>query len=360
MITPRSVLVTGGAGFIGSSLVVALLERGDRVRVFDDLSGAEDDWWAGCAPFMEDPSDGSPRFSFVHGDVRDLEALETAMRGHDLVAHLAAHTDIAVGAADPERDLQGGVVATWNVLEAMRRTGVRELLYASSGTVYGFPLLVPTPESYGPLLPESHYAAAKLCGEALISGFAFLYGWRALVFRFGNTVGARSNHGVVHDLVAKLLRDPRRLEVLGDGRQAKPYVGVEDVVAAMLLAHERAGQKPVSIFNIGSRGTLSVDRVAELVMEAMGIGASSVERIYGGASPVGGGGWPGDTPLVDFDTAALESLGWRPRLSASDAVLRAADGTRERLVARGEPWLTASERRGAAAAEAARPPLPIR
>jgi UDP-glucose 4-epimerase len=347
--TPDRVFVTGGAGFIGGSLVPALLGQGSRVTVFDDLSGADDDWWIPSEEFLR-PTDGSaPRLSFIRGDVRDLPAVESALTGHDLVIHLAAHTDIAGGAGDPSRDLHGGVVGTWNVLEAMRRRGVRALSYASSGTVYGYPSRVPTPEDHGPLLPESYYAAAKLAGEALISGFAAMNGWRAIIFRFGNTIGARSNHGVVHDLVVKLLRDPTRLALLGDGQQRKPYVAVEDVVAGMLLCGARAPARPVSIYNIGTAGTLSVARIAELVIESLGLDAGSVEQRFSAASPVGGGGWPGDTPLVDFDTSALRALGWEPRWSGEDAVRRAARGTRDRLLARGAPLLTASERRAAAA-----------
>ncbi len=346
---PDRVFVTGGAGFIGGSLVAALLAQGSRVTVFDDLSGADDDWWTPSEAFLR-PTDGSaPRLSFIRGDVRDLPAVESALAGHDLVIHLAAHTDIATGAADPSRDLHGGVIGTWNVLEAMRRRGVRSLFYASSGTVYGYPSRVPTPEDHGPLLPESYYAAAKLAGEALISGFAALNGWRSVIFRFGNTIGARSNHGVVHDLVVKLLRDPSRLALLGDGQQRKPYVAVEDVVTGMLLAGVKAPARPVSIYNIGTAGTLSVARVAELVIEALGLEAGSVEQRFQPASSGGGGGWPGDTPLVDFDTSALRALGWEPRWSAEDAVRRAARGTRERLLARGTPLLTASERRAGAA-----------
>lgn len=366
LIATRRALVTGGAGFIGSSLVAGLLERGYRVTVFDNLSGADDDWWTVCTPFLHRGDVGDGPLAFVKGDVRDLASVTDAMRGHDLVAHLAAHTDIAGGAADPRRDLETGVLGTWNVLEAMRRTGARELLYASSGTVYGNPARRPTPEDYGPLLPESNYAAAKLAGEALISGFAALYGWRTLSFRFGNTVGARSNHGVVFDLAVKLMRDGSMLEILGDGRQAKPYVAVEDVVAGILLAHDRAPRQSVSAFNIGSAQPLTVARVADLVIEGLGLSSAAVQRRYLGAAD-GGGGWPGDTKLVDFDCSALRRLGWSPQRSAQDAIRLAAAGTRDRLLQRGGPLLTAGERRRSQAAsdqlprqQAAAPQVPIR
>nr|MBA3959201.1 NAD-dependent epimerase/dehydratase family protein [Chloroflexota bacterium] len=276
------VLVTGGAGFIGSTLVDALLARGRPVTIFDDLSSAEIDrasTLTGAAEAAQ-PIDGDPRLRFVRGDVRDVAALESAMAGHELVVHLAAHTDIARGRTDPWRDFQVNVAGTWNVLEAMRRLGVSRLMFASSGTVYGYPTSVPTTESYGPLLPESPYAAAKLAGEALIAGSSALHGWRALAFRFGNTVGEHSDHGLVHDLVVKLLRDPGCLELLGDGRQAKPYVAVDDVVAAMLLAESVAPAATLTVLNVGTSGTLTVARVAELVIDALGLDDTAVERVY--------------------------------------------------------------------------------
>ncbi len=331
---PGRVFVTGGAGFIGSALVEVLLARGRQVTIFDDLSASS----------LDRAGLGQTRARFVRGDVRDLAALESAMAGHGSVVHLAAHTDIARGRTDPWYDFEVNVAGTWNVLEAMRRLGVGRLMFASSGTVYGYPASVPTAESYGPLLPESPYAAAKLAGEALIAGSSAMHGWRALAFRFGNTVGQDSDHGLVHDLVVKLLRDPRCLEVLGDGRQAKPYIDVDDVVAAMVLADEMAPAAPLTILNVGTAGTLSVSRVAELVIDALGLDAGSVELVYLGGTP-GGGGWAGDTPLVDLDTSALRALGWAPRHSAEDAIGRAARGTRDRLVRSGVPLLTAAERR---------------
>jgi UDP-glucose 4-epimerase len=330
------VLVTGGAGFIGHALLTELLARGDEVVVFDNLSTAEPHW---DAPFRPDLAAG--RLRFVPGDVVDLDRLVTAVAGVDLVVHLAANTDIAGGFVQPRLDLEGCIVATWNVAEAMRRTGIRRILYASSGVVYGPVGQWPTPERSGPLQPQSHYAAGKLAGEAILCGFAHLYGWRTLAFRFGNTVGARSNHGVVHDFVAKLLRDPSRLEILGDGRQAKPYVAVEDVARGMLLAEQAAPEPRFGVYNVGTEGVVTVDRIAELVIEALGLDPGSVERRYTGS----GGGWRGDTERVEFDTGALRGLGWRPELSAEAALRQAALGARERLLAAGPPYLTSFERR---------------
>jgi len=307
------VLITGGAGFVGQAVVRLVLDRGETVVVYDNLSTAEPDW---AEPFEGERVDG--RFQFIQADILDLGRLTAAMTGTSRVIHLAANTDIAGGFADPRLDLDGCIIGTWNVAEAMRRSGTTRILFASSGVVYGTPSIVPTPETSGPLRPESHYAAGKLAGEAVISGFANLYGWRALAFRFGNTVGPRSNHGVVHDFVVKLLRDPRRLEILGDGHQAKPYVAVEDVAEGMLHADAAAPARPFGVFNVATQGTLTVDRVADLVAAALGLDPGRVERHHTGTA----GGWNGDTPLVDFDSRALRALGWQPRLTIRDGIIR--------------------------------------
>ena len=332
----RRTLVTGGAGFIGGELVAALLADGDEVTVLDDLSTAAPDW--------RDRFGADPRLTFIRGSATEPAIVGQAMAGHDRVVHLAAGTDIAGGFGRPERDFSNGIVATEVVCEAMRSSGIGDLWYASSGVVYGRPPRIPTAEGDGPLLPESHYAAAKLAGEAVVSGFAHLYGWRAFAFRFGNTVGARSDHGVVHDFVVKLLRDPSRLEVLGDGSQAKPYVAVTDLVAGMRRAVAAAPDRPLTVLNVGPEGTLTVRRVAAIVVEALGLAAGSVELRFTGASP-GGGGWPGDTPRVEFDTSALRSLGWRPELTAEGAVRAAALGIAARYRASGRALLTGAERR---------------
>jgi UDP-glucose 4-epimerase len=330
------ILVTGGAGFIGGELVAALLADGGEVTVLDDLSTAMPDW---AERFGDEP-----RLTFVRGSATDPALVRDAMAGHHRVAHLAAGTDIAGGYGHPERDFTSGVVATEVVCDAMRELALRELWYASSGVVYGRPPRIPTAEGDGPLLPESHYAAAKLAGEAIVSGFAHLYGWRAFVYRFGNTVGARSDHGVVHDLVVKLLRDPRRLEVLGDGTQAKPYVAVSDLVAGMRHAVDAAPARPLTVLNVGPEGTIPVRRVTEIVIDALGLPAGGVELRFTGRAP-GGGGWPGDTPHVEFDTSAMRALGWRPRLTAEGAVRTAALGIAARYRASGQPLLTGHERR---------------
>lgn len=318
------VFVTGGAGFIGSALVRRLLEEGRGVTVFDDESTAAPDWREPFAAELDDR-----RLVFVRGDVAKLEEVEAAMAGHHEVVHLAASTDIPGGFDDPLLDLRGGVIGTWNVAEAMRRHRIRRLLFASSGVVYGTVPGGPTQEGFGPMGPESHYAAGKLAGEAILSGFAHLYGWRVLVFRFGNTIGPASNHGVVHDFVVKLLHQPSRLQVLGDGWQAKPFLAVDDLVDGIGCAVDRAPVAPFVVYNVAGAGTLTVRRVAELVIEALGLDPRRVELEFGG----GRGGWAGDTPVVELDASALRAIGWQPGRDAEEAVRWAAAGLRRRLAA---------------------------
>ncbi|MEO5965688.1 MAG: NAD-dependent epimerase/dehydratase family protein [Candidatus Limnocylindrales bacterium] len=330
-------LVTGGAGFIGTEVVLSLLDDGSEVVILDDLSTASEAW--------RDRLEARRGWSLVIGDVSDETAVRAAMEGCGRVVHLAASTDIAGGFGHPERDFGTCVIGTQVVCSAMLQEGVGDLWFASSGVIYGASNGRPLAEGDGPYRPASHYAADKLAGEAIISGFAHLYGWRALAFRFGNTVGARSDHGVVHDLVVKLLRDPTTLELLGDGRQAKPYVDVGDLVSGMRHAASVV-DAPFTPLNIGPPGTVTVNDIATIVMEALGLDASAVGRTY---REVGsdGGGWPGDTPLVAFDPCSMERLGWGPSVHAVDAIRRAAASIVDRYRAGDRPLLTAAERRSA-------------
>jgi len=238
----KDVLVTGGAGFIGSNLVELLVSKGYDVTVMDNLSTKEGD------RFIRHLIDNK-EIKFVKGDMAKTEDLKI-FDGKDMVVHLAANSDVRHGFENPEVDYRNNVLGTFNILEAMRKYDVKELLFSSSSTVYGKAKQLPTPEEYGPLLPISSYGASKLAGEAMISAYAHYYGIRSSIFRFANVVGRNSTHGIIYDFINKLKKNPRRLEILGDGTQRKSYVHVSDCIGAMLFAHYKT--KVVDIYNLGN------------------------------------------------------------------------------------------------------------
>ncbi len=302
------VFITGGAGFVGSYLAERLLDEGHSVSVFDNLS-------AGSREFLSD-FEGRASFRFFHADLLNLEDLEASLRGHDAVFHLAANSDIEKGHRQTDTDFRLGTVATFNVLEAMRRVGVHQLVFSSSSVVYGEPTVVPTPEDYGPLFPISLYGASKLASEALISAFSHNYGIKAWIYRFANICGRHGTHGVIVDFIHKLQANPRRLEVLGDGNQAKPYLHVSECVDGIIYGWQHS-QEPLNYFNLGCEGATSAREVAEFVIEAVGLKDVNVE--YTG----GKRGWPGDVAQVRLDCTKMGKLGWKARLRSTQAVRQA-------------------------------------
>lgn len=295
--------VVGGAGFIGSHLVERLVALGP-VTVFDNLS-------IGRREFIAAPlASGGARL--VVGDALDLPALQAALGGHDVVFHLAANPEARAGLTHTRLDLEQGTVATYNVLEAMRRTKVERLVLASSGTVYGDTPHACREEDLGSL-PISLYGASKLASEALVSAFASCFGLRAWIFRFGNVVGPRGTHGVALDFLNKLQADPDELEVLGDGRQSKPYVHVSDCVAGMLFGLAHASEK-LNVLNLAPADFTSVQRIAELCIRASPSPSASI-RFSGGER-----GWPGDIPTSRLNASRLEALGFRTTFTSDQAV----------------------------------------
>lgn len=312
------VLVTGAAGFIASNLIPRLLGRGDEVWGIDNF-------FLGKREYVK-PFEANSRFHFVELDLLradDVTALFERVRP-DLVWHLAANSDISFGTKYTDFDLKGGTLVTFNVLEAMRRSGTREMLFSSSGAVYGEPTVMPTPEDYGPILPISLYAASKAACEGLISAFVHNYGMRAWIFRFGNIVGPNPTHGVIYDFVNRLHDDPSVLTVLGDGTQAKPYVHVTDCLDGIEFGHAHA-DGALNCFNLAVDGQTSVRQIAEWTIEAMGIDRARIEVRYG----EGPRGWRGDVPQVRLDTRRMTALGWKPLLASSEAVRRAIRETVE-------------------------------
>ena len=306
------ILVTGAAGFIATNLIPRLLHSGDEVLGVDNF-------FLGKRSYIE-AFQPRPGFEFQELDLLDLDATIAAMARFrpERVWHLAANSDISFGTKYTDFDLKGGTLVTYNVLEAMRRTSCREIVFSSSGAVYGEPTVVPTPEHYGPLLPISLYAASKLACETLITAFAHNYDFSAWIFRFGNIVGPNPTHGAIFDFVRKLLRDRTRLQVLGDGTQAKPYVHVDDCLAGMMWTIEHAPER-VNLYNLAVPGQTTVANLARWTVEAMGLCLDEVKVEFGEGSR----GWKGDVARVELETSRINALGWRPRLSSDEAARKA-------------------------------------
>ena len=303
---PR-VLVTGGAGFIGSHLVDRLLVEGYDVVVCDNLSSGRMENLAQHA--------ANPRFTFRQLDLRSAEDLSDAIQGCHSVFHIAAHADVRSGADNPHIDLLNGTVATHNVLEAMRLNGIKEIVFASSASVYGETPPVPMSEDYGPALPISLYGAAKVAAEALVSAYCHTFDMRGWIFRFANIIGARRRQGVVYDFVNRLKQDSSRLVVLGDGSQCKPYLHVSECVDGMLFGYTHAAGR-VNLYNLGVESATSVRSIAGIVIREMGLQGVQVE--FGRADR----GWLGDAPQFLFDMRKMAELGWSARLTSDEAVIR--------------------------------------
>jgi UDP-glucose 4-epimerase len=305
----KNVLVTGGCGFIGSHLVDALMTEEAKVQVLDNLSSGTisniKKWVA------------NSRFDFVEGDLLDTKALKMLHRDYDVVFHLAANPEVRVSSTDPDIHFHQNIVATYNLLEYLRKAQSKATIaFASTSAVYGEPENIPTPESYGPLKPISVYGATKLACEALITAYAYNYGFKARIFRFANVVGPRSNHGVIHDFILKLRNNPEQLEILGDGKQTKSYIYVDDCVQALEKGVEKATQQ-VDYFNIGSEDQINVKDIGDFVIQAMGLTNVDI-KLTGGVD--GGRGWIGDVKIMRLDTEKMKSVGWHPKLNSSEAV----------------------------------------
>jgi UDP-glucose 4-epimerase len=305
----RKIVVTGGAGFIGSHMVDALVEDAD-VLAIDNLSAGKKGNLAAAikagATFRKQ--------DLLRGDLGPI------FRGAEVAYHFAANPDVRLGREGAKPLIDQNIVATYRVLEACRAAKVPKIVFTSTSTIYGEARVVPTPETFAPLEPISVYGASKLADEALLSAYAHTFGVQAFIFRLANVVGGRSGHGVVVDFVRKLDRDPKRLEILGsDPGTAKSYVHIDDTVAG-IAAGVRAANAPVSVYNLGSEDTITVRSLADAVCQALGL--RGVEyRWTGGAG--GGRGWAGDVRVMQLSIERLRATGWRPR-RLSEAAIRAA------------------------------------
>lgn len=312
------VLVTGGAGFVGSHVVDRVLGGGDQVTAYDNLS-------TGMLEFLADARQRHG-FEFIQADILDAEELAQAMRGHDIVFHLAANADVRFGLEHPRKDLEQNTLGTFNLLEAMRATGVRRIAFSSSGSIYGEPDVFPTPEACPFPTQTSLYGASKQAAEGLITAYCEGFGLQAWIFRFVSILGERYTHGHVFDFYKKLLADPTRLEILGDGKQRKSYLYVDDCIDAMLLALQCATNK-VNIFNLGTDEYCTVDDSVSWITEHLGL--NPVRTYTGGVR-----GWVGDSPSILLDCSRIRSLGWRPKMSIREGIIRTLDylQTNQRLL----------------------------
>jgi UDP-glucose 4-epimerase len=306
----RRVLITGGAGFIGSAVGSRLVAEGIEVVVYDNLS-------SGRREFIDDLL-AQPNAKLVEGDILDPDILRSAMEKCDAVFHFAANADVRHGFERPIRDLERNTVATSVVLEAMRAVGANLIVFTSSGSVYGEPDVFPTPEHCPFPSQTSLYGASKLAGEGMIQAYSHGYGFTGVIFRLVSILGERYTHGHVYDFYGSLKRDPEHLRVLGDGKQRKSYLYVGDCVEGIMRALRAAREGGTQVYNIGTHETLTVDDSIAVIARHLGV---QPEIEYAG----GKRGWPGDSPLILLDCSKLRGIGWAPKLTIERSIIRTLD-----------------------------------
>ncbi len=306
----RKILLTGAAGFIGSHLADALVKE-NQVKGYDNLS-------SGKKELIEHLMDNDS-FELVIADVLNRDRLRKEMEDSDMVFHLAANPDVRLGASDTYVHLEQNVMATYEVLEAMRECCVEEMVFTSTSTVYGETEVIPTPEDYGPLEPISLYGSSKLACEAMISAYCHSFNMRSASFRFANVVGPRSTHGVTYDFVNKLKDNPKELEILGSPPgTTKSYFYVSDCIDGMLHAVEQCN-KPVEYFNLGSEDYINVKKIADTVCREMGL--EDVDYSWTGGAG-GGRGWKGDVKVMLLSIETIKSLGWAPKYDSTESIAK--------------------------------------
>jgi UDP-glucose 4-epimerase len=299
------VLVTGAAGFIGSTLTDRLLERNHSVVGVDNFSTGQERFISNALQ-----NDG---FSLRKVDLLDRDGIDSAFEGVDLVIHLAANADVRFGLQHPRRDLEQNVIATWNILETMRKHSVTRIAFSSTGSIYGEPERFPTPEDCPFPVQTSLYGASKLGAEGMIQAYCEGYGMQAFLFRFVSILGERYSHGHVFDFYKQLLEHPDRLFVLGDGHQKKSYLHVQDCIDAILMAVEHANGK-INIFNLGADEYCEVNDSIRWICETLNL---KPQLSYSG----GKRGWIGDSPFIFLDCSRIRALGWKPKLTIRDGVM---------------------------------------
>lgn len=298
--------VTGAAGFIGSSLADRLLSLGHTVTGFDNFSTGQE--------IFVSEARKHPKFRLVQADLLDLDAVREAMTGADFVFHLAANADVRFGTDHPRRDLDQNAIATWNVLDSMRVLGIKKIGFSSTGSIYGESQTIPTPEDCPFPVQTSLYGASKLAAEGMIAAYCEGFGMQGYIFRFVSILGERYSHGHVFDFYKQLLANPNELKVLGNGKQRKSYLYIQDCLDAIMTAIEKAQDK-VNIFNLGTDEYCEVNNSIGWISETLGL---TPKLVYSG----GNRGWIGDNPFIFLDCSRIRSLGWKPKLTIREAVIK--------------------------------------
>ncbi len=316
------ILVTGGAGFIGTSLIRELINSECEIIVYDNLSTS-------TVSNMSSWSD-SECCKFICADMLDPSTLLGAAEGCQMVIHMAANPDVRLAAKDTRIDFDQNILATYNLLEVMRKSRTcKKIIFTSSSTVYGEPTIIPTPESYPTTRPISLYGSTKLACESLISGYCHMFNMTGIVLRLANVIGPESNHGVIHDFITKLNRTPEYLEILGNGKQNKSYLYIDDCISAIKFAHSllENRQSDFDVFNAGSADQTTVMEIAKIVINELFL--SDVKMTFEGRKD--GRGWAGDVMEMLLDTAKLKEYGWKINYTSNEAVILSARGMAQRL-----------------------------
>ena len=307
----QKIFVTGGAGFIGSHMVDRLCKDEKEVVVFDNLSSGKIE---NIKKWLK-----KSNFNFVHEDLLKPASILKPLSECETVFHLAANPEVRVGTTDPKVHYEQNMTATFNLLEAVRKVGcIKNFVFTSSSTVYGEAEKTPTPEDYAPLKPISIYGASKLASEALIISYAYTYGFDAIIYRLANIIGPRAQHGVIYDFINKLTKNPKKLEILGDGTQRKSYLYIDDCIDAMLIGINHSHGR-VEIYNVGSEDQVNVKEIADIICQEMDL--RDVKYVYTGGVD-GGRGWKGDVKVMLLSIEKIKSLGWKPKLNSRQAVER--------------------------------------
>jgi UDP-glucose 4-epimerase len=302
----KKYFITGGAGFIGAHLACRILSTSEAaITVFDNFSNGRR--WA-FGEWLH-----NKRLTVIEGDARDEQKLSASMEGHDIVYHLAANADIARAATEPSIDFDNGILTTNNVLEAMRKRGVRRIVFTSGSGVYGDVPPIAVPENYDRMIPISTYGASKLSSESLISAYCHMFSLSGTVFRFANVVGPHQTHGVAYDFVRRLAKDPAALKIFGDGTQSKPYIFVEDILNAFQFI-ENINDKSYDVFNVGTQDHLTVREIADIICERMQL-KHVAYQFTGGAR-----GWKADVPVYRLNSDKIRKLGWSSQFNSREAV----------------------------------------